>query len=222
MATYSLAQELALIAYNDEGKRDLNAALDLGLAGAVLLDLARAGRLMVRDGKVVARDATPIGDPVADAALQRIADDSKLRKPQDWVKKLQKGLRTEVLDSLVHAGVMERTEGRVLGVFPTHRFPSRNAAAETEVRHRLDDAVLRGVMPDDRTAALVSLIRASGLRKAAFPGANRRAVDSRMKEIAEGEWAGEAVRKAVQEMNAAVAAAVATSAAVVASSGSSN
>jgi Golgi phosphoprotein 3 (GPP34) len=221
MATYTLAQELALIAYNDAGKRDLNASLDLGLAGAALLELALAGRLDVHDGKVVVQDATPTGDAIADAALQRIANDTKRRTPQTWVEKLQKGLRTEVLDSLVDVGVMERTEGKVLGLFPTHRFPTRNTAPETDVRARLDSAVLHGVSPDRRTAALISLISASGLRKAAFPNADRRMVESRMKAIAEGEWAGEAVRKAVQAVYAAIAAAGAV-AAMAGTAGSSN
>jgi hypothetical protein len=221
MAAYTIPQELALLAYDEEGKHASTTSLDLGLAGAVLLELALAGRVAVENGKVVAQDAAPTGDAIADAALQRIARDGRQRKPQAWVQKLRKGLRSQVLGSLVDAGVMQRREDKVLGLFPTDRFPPQNPSAENEVRARLDDAVLHGVTPDPRTAALVSLIRASGLRKAAFPGASRRSVDARMKTISEGEWAGEAVRQAVQAVYAGIAAAGAVAAAA-ATAGSSS
>lgn len=221
MTRRALPEELALLAHHDtSGKRDPWAQLDLGLAGAVLLELALAGRVDVRDGKVLVLDPTPTGNGPVDAGLARIAADAKQRKPQAWVEKLQKGLRAEVLDGLVHDGVLDRQETKILGLFPSKRFPETDDGPEREVRARLDDAVLRGATPERRTAALVSLVKASGLRKVCFPDGDRKAIERRMTEIAEGEWAGEAVQKAVDAVTAAmlVAVTVATSGAAVAAS----
>lgn len=221
MTRRALPEELTLLAHhNTSGKRDMGVSLDLGLAGAVLLELALEGRVDVRDDRVVVLDPTPTGNDPVDAGLARIAADAKQRKPQAWVEKLQKGLRGEVLDGLVRDGVLDQHETKILGLFPSKRFPVVDDGPEREVRARLDDAVLRGVTPERRTAALVSLVKASGLRKACFPDGDRKAVDRRMVEIAEGEWAGVAVRKAVDAVTAAmmVAVTVATSGAAAASS----
>ncbi len=66
---------------------------------------------------------------------------------------------------------------------------------------------------------LVSLLSAvDGLPKI-FPGENKKALQHRGKQIAAGDWAGAAVREAVQQIQAAVIAAsvAATTAAVISS-----
>src|SRR4029453_9186163 len=59
-----LADELLLLAYSEKGTSQLSQySLDLGLGGAVLLELALAERFDVRDGKIVVVDPGPVGDP---------------------------------------------------------------------------------------------------------------------------------------------------------------
>jgi hypothetical protein len=89
------------------------------------------------------------------------------------------------------------------------------------VRQALEQALLTGLPPQDRTAALVSLLLAlRSVHKVVPPkqhGLSRRDLERRAKQIAEGDWGSAAVRKAVDAMAAATMAAVtaATSAAVV-------
>lgn len=212
-----LADELLLLALDDvSGRPTSRAHLDLGLAGAVLVDLALAGRVDMADGCLVVTDATLTGDVVADAVLARIAERQRARRPKDWVRRLAKGLRGGVVDRLVSAGVLRREKHKVLGLFPTTRLPARSQAVESDARARLDAAVLRGHDPEPRTAALVALVQAANLRKMAFPDADRKAVERRMSEIAEGTWAAEAVRQAVQDIHAGVAAATAAASAATA------
>jgi enolase len=68
--------------------------------------------------------------------------------------------------------------------------------------------LVHGPEPTQRTAALASLLSAVDAVPKVVPSDDRRAVKRRAKEIAEGEWAGVAVRKAVEAVNAAVATAV--------------
>src|SRR5690606_11041965 len=80
-----LAEDILLLLTEDQtGKAVVDTStLELALAGAVLLELALAGRVdvagpgeAVKPGRVVVRDAAPAGDPLPDPALPRIAGGS--------------------------------------------------------------------------------------------------------------------------------------------------
>lgn len=213
-----LADELLLLAYNDEGDAQISASsLNLGLAGSVLLDLALAGKFDVDgDGKIIVTDATPTGDPVLDESLSTVANDKKPRTPRDWVGKLPGDkLRNRLLDDLVGAGVLTRERDKVLWVFPRTRFPSAvgvEPPQETDARQRLN-AALDGPDPvPPRTSALAGLVQAVGLSGKVFDGRKGRDVKRRIKEmteasVASGQWAS-GVRKAIEEVEAGVMAAI--------------
>src|SRR5690348_10598141 len=97
-----LADDFLLLALDDQGTNLVgDPGLDYGLAGAVLLDLMLAGRLVLADGQVVVADPTPVGEPIADAALDRIAAETEPRKPDAWIQPLTDGLRAQLLDRQV-------------------------------------------------------------------------------------------------------------------------
>ncbi len=80
--------------------------------------------------------------------------------------------------------------------------------------------VLRdGAQPDQHLALLISLVHAVKAEHKVVDGP-RRQLRTRAAEVAEGEWAGQAVRKAVQAVQSSVAAVIAVSAGA-GSSGSS-
>ena len=111
-----MPEALLLLAYEDvEGKpRVESTTLKYAVAGAVLVDLAAAGRVDVVDGKVVVNDPTPTGTPYLDDPLARIAAERKQRKPHWWVEKLSGKSRQQVLDALVARGVLRRDERKNL------------------------------------------------------------------------------------------------------------
>lgn len=214
----ALADELFLLGYDGASGKPLVATsyLDLGLGGALLLDLVLREQVMLDGDRVraaasagdVADDVAGTGDALLDAALDKIRDEANPRKPEHWVRRLSKGTRDAVQRRLVDAGVLRLEEHKVLGLIPLRRMPEVDGRIEAELMGRLREVVLSGAAPDDRTAAIVSLALACGLERHLFPGADRRAVVHRMQLIAEGEWAGAAVNKAVAAVNAAVIAAV--------------
>jgi hypothetical protein len=222
----NLPEELVLLAYSDEGTPQADSThLDNGLGGALLLELALAERVDMRDKNVVVRDPSPTGDPLVDDALARMAREGRDRKPGYWVKKLAKGTRGRVLDGLVARGVLHREQGTVLLVFSRTKYPAPHGIeppAETEARTRLRAAVTTSGEVDPRTSALCALLAATGLDRKVFADLNRRQVKARLKEIAEGSWAATAVKKTIDEVQSAIMVAViASSAGATGAAGSS-
>lgn len=222
-----LAEDILLLLLDDaSGKPPVDGTrLDRVLAGGLLLELALAGRVTpaaegaeAKPGRLVVRDGAPTGDELLDRTLHRLAE-GRAVKPARAVEQLTKGLRSELLTRLAGQGLLREERGRILGIFPTTTWPAIDTARETGLRAELSEVLLSGVEPTQRTAALVSLLSAVDAGAKVVAAADRRAVKRRAREIAEGEWAGAAVRKAVDAVNAAVvvAAVVASTAATTAS-----
>ena len=89
------------------------------------------------------------------------------------------------------------------------------------MRQLVTQALVQPSAPDERTAALIALLHALKCEHKVVDARpyqlSRRQLRARAAEIAQGNWASEAVRKAIEEMNAAVL--VATTAATIATSG---
>ncbi|MGH8794151.1 MAG: GOLPH3/VPS74 family protein [Stackebrandtia sp.] len=217
-----LVEQLLLLSYDDESGRNKTQHLELGLGGAVLLDLALAGRVDVSAGRVVVVDAKPVGHPILDAALNRISGD-KPRKARPWVQKLSRGIRGDVVDGLVARRVLDHQRQMALGVFPYHRHRPLDPTHKADARARLDTAVQRGAAPDAVTGALAGLIYALRMERRVLPERGRREVRKVLKTISEGSWASDATRAAVDAaqaaVNAAIVSAIAASSAAASSSG---
>jgi hypothetical protein len=216
--TQTLAEELALLALDDRTGKPVvdRTCFDYGLAGAVLSELAAAGRIDLVGRHLYAVDATPLGDPLLDAALDRITAEHRPHRPEWWIARLAKGLHGHVVDRLVAVGAVHRAETRVLH---RTRYPARGGVHEARIRARVTAAVLGGVTPDGRTAALIGLVGACGFERTLFPHADRHAVKARIAAVSVGAWGAEATQRAVQAVHAAVSAAVIAGAVAAVGSG---
>ncbi|MET3976255.1 GPP34 family phosphoprotein [Cellulosimicrobium sp. 4261] len=207
-------------------------------AGALLVELALLGRADLagdgdggRVGRIVVRDASPTGNALLDEALDvvRAKEGSTPKALVSPIAKLRPAARA--VAALAERGVLRREEGRVLGIFPTTRWPAADSRHEDAVRADLRRVLVEGQAPDARAAAIVALLAATGQagRVLATGGsgadadggpertpAGRRDVDARAREIARESWASEAVRAYVDEVTAVilVGATVATTTAV--------
>ena len=211
----SLAEEFTLLAYDDDGTPLTDSTrLNNGLGGALLLELALAGRVDVLDKKVVVLDPSPVGDPLLDDALGRIAAEEKTRRPGHWVSKFAKDTRPRVLDKLVRDGVLTVEKDKVLWVFPRTKYPAvggAQPAVEAAARDRMRAAVLGSGPVEPHTAALCSLVAATELDRKVFAELDRKQVKTRLKEIGAGAWAADAVKKTIEEIQAAVMVAIVAS-----------
>lgn len=213
MATL-IAEDLLLLLTDDETGRTVvdKARLDVGLGGALLVELAMTHRVDLDDRKrLVVLDASPTGDPLLDAALGQLGAKAGGR-PSNLVTRLGKGVRQELYGRLERQGVVRREQGKVLGLFPTTSWPAASRDHEQAVRRSLVDLLVVGLVPAERPAALVALLHAlRATPKVVVPrehGLSRRELDRRAKALAEGDWGSRAVRQAIDQATAAVSAGV--------------
>ncbi|RKN43482.1 GOLPH3/VPS74 family protein [Micromonospora endolithica] len=188
MTGVPLAEELLLLAYDDEtGKATMpRISLDLGMAAAVLIELALAGRIAYAEGNLAAVDPTPTGEPLTDEVLARIVSDTP-HSPSSWVQRLRHGLRDRILGDLCAQGVVRDVDETELGFIHVHRYPVVDPSVEADTRQRLADALAGAAAPDERTAALATLVAVLRM-EGALGVSGEAATDARrrLEEIASG------------------------------------
>ncbi|MDV8024424.1 GOLPH3/VPS74 family protein [Rhodococcus sp. IEGM 1330] len=211
-----IAEDLLLLLLDDDSGKPLadSTKLPRVLAGALVVELAMSGSLRItgpdeqmKKDHVVVAGSTP-GDELLRRVFDLVASASRPMKPQKVIEKSQKNLTKVLVARLVAQGFVTEKKDKVLGLFPTTTWPARDTSHEKVLRDALRSALVDGTTPSPHTAALISLISAVDLTHKVIADADKKQLGHRAKQIAEGEWAGAAVRKAVSDVNAAVMAAV--------------
>ena len=222
MGPVLIAEDLLLLLTDDQTGKPVVApqSLTYALAGAVLVELALAGRVAVTDDgrwgsgtRVAVVSAEPIGEPVLDEALARISGKAQPAGAQALLAVLGKGLADALRNRLAQRGILHAEEGRVFGIFPTRVWPAADARHEGQIRSALWDVVVVGRAPTEREVTLVSLLHAVDQvpKQFAADGMSARQLRERAKALAAGNLGGDAVRRAIAAANAAVVAAVTAS-----------
>ncbi|GGF44805.1 hypothetical protein GCM10011519_18290 [Marmoricola endophyticus] len=121
-----IAEDLLLLLLDDESGRPAKAShLPVALGGALLVDLvlAEAVQLEPKQGLLgsatVRTTGTAVEDPLLGGALAVVEE--KARSPKALVERLGKGSKERVAERLADRGLVEKHEGKVLGLFPTRR-----------------------------------------------------------------------------------------------------
>jgi hypothetical protein len=203
----TLAEDLYLLALDVTGGRLVIEPLhlDLGLGGALLLDLAVRERVASADGHVAMILEEPTGEPLLDAALAEIGR-ARAHDPGHWIRHLGRGAHHRMQDHLVDLGVLEREDSHVLRFIPVHRTREADGRLHHELVDHLHDAVVLDHPPSSESAALAALALAVGLDRHLFPRADQRAVRRRMTEVAAecsaAAWIAASVSAAVNALDA--------------------
>lgn len=184
------------------------------LAGALVLELAMHGAVRitapnepVKKGRLVVSGPPPQG-PLLARAYSVVGAEKNPAKPQRAIEKLQRKLKEEIASRLVHQGYVTENRDKILGLFPITTWPARDVRRQEWARHAIESAIVDGTTPTPEISALISLISAIDAIPKVLPGVDKKTAKRRAKVIAEGEWASAAVRRAVQDVNTAVMAAV--------------
>ena len=211
-----LQEEILLLLLHDEKGTVLgNAMYPFALAGAMMAELVLAERIAVEDDKrkrVRVARTKPIGDPVLDECLERIASAKRQSKYRTWLQRfahLQR-LRHRIAEGLCRRGILRMDESSVLLIFKRKLYPEVDPRPEKALIKRLRDAIFtqkRNV--DARTAILIALADSVNLLQIPFAKSELRPRKQRIKQLAEGALSGDATRAAVQAaQTAAVMAAI--------------
>jgi hypothetical protein len=204
----TLIAEDVLLLLLDETKGTVSAwgNTDAVLGGAVLAELGVLGLATVdeknsswRAAKVHATGGAAADlDPVLAGALTTIAE--KDRKASTLVTKLGKGLKDRLAAGLAQRHILQRKDGKQLGLVPRTTWPAADTSRADQLRRQITVCLADGAQPDERTAAVIALLWAADEAHKAVAtniAATRRQLKKRAKEIAEGQWAAKAVKDAI-------------------------
>ncbi|GAA3522677.1 hypothetical protein GCM10022234_18540 [Aeromicrobium panaciterrae] len=222
----STAEDFLLIATDPEsGRTQLDSMRDQPvLGGAFLLDLVAAGRLTLegegRKARVVVQDPAPVDDPLTEEAFARVRNRGR-QKPQSAVTRLGRSGRKRTYAALVAKGSVRHRPAKLLGIFALTRYDVVDTARRDDLRGRIRSSLLHDQPTDSETAPLVGLLSAADMTKIVVDKPDRKVAKARAKVLADGDWASEGVRKAIQAAQAAITASIVAASSSAAASGSS-
>ena len=152
-----LAEDVLLLAYDDtRGVDARGVSLDCALAAALLVELISHGAITIGPDPspvIWVRSMRPIGDQVLDEWIAN-ADRCHTVPVEKMVEDLGPPLRRRLLTSLAHRGVLRAQRGP----FGRVRWPAVDRTHEQRLRRHLYHVLVHGLLPDQRTAALIHLL----------------------------------------------------------------
>lgn len=218
-----LAEEFALVSIVPEHERPPGGAreyVEIAVRGLLVMELAHAGRLRL-DGKrmVVTDDGNDIDDDLLADVVQSVRHyDRKVGKQLRRLDKDLGGAWNRVTDRLARAGYVELIRGKRFGIFPTKRWRPNEPDRDLIVQRLHEAGTGKGPIPD-RTAMVLSMIGPAQLLEVVFPKrSERKRASKRIDGALEASDLGPSVKRAIQDMQAAIVAAAAAGAAAATSS----
>jgi Golgi phosphoprotein 3 len=201
----TFVEEIVLLALDDETGAPLPlpvTALGHGLAGAVIADLAVAGKVDTDAQQLTVLDRTPTGDLLLDPWLSLIATDPQPHPVTHWLTMLsdrQQEIEKPALERLIARGILRRQDKKILWVIGLRRYPTTDGTERAEVRSRLGALILGEELPDPRDAILLSLLAGCRLTDRIFNGPEFSAREQRLATLAKMDLVGREVAAATSE-----------------------
>ena len=208
------AEEITLLMLNDEDGGFVRVpgwSMQCAFAGAVLMDLALENRIDTDLKRLVLIDPTPLDDDLLDPALALIAQATETHDARHWVDYIADGadeIREHALARLVERGILRREEDRFLWVFQSRRYPIVDGEAEREVKLRIMEVLFGNEIPDPRDIVLICLADACGILRELLSTRELERATERIEEVRKLDLIGQAVSKAVWDIQSSIALAM--------------
>ena len=207
----TIAEEILLLALDDDTGK-MNAQLPIhslshAASGAILMDLALNNRIDTDLEQLFVVDSKPLGEPVLDFALARIARESETQPAHHWVRVLADKydiLQPQLLDRLVAREIVTRREGRVLWVFGTRRYPTVDDRPLREVKRRIMDVLLSDVIPDPQDIAIICLVDACELWKGLLHKREWARLQPRIEQVVRMDLIGRSTAQSIRDLQTAI------------------
>jgi hypothetical protein len=207
----TLFEELFLLAFHeDKGKLIPWATenLPVGLAGAILAELALNDRLRVEENhRLELLDASPTQDEVLDAALEKIQSSERPRKVSYWVNQLNekpKKLFEQLEGRLEAEGIFQRDESSFISLPSQNELDGRSASARYWLKRRLRGLALTDQEADLRGLALLNLVQSCDFIDLIFTRDERKTARHRIYELLVGTALSNGQAQAIEEIGRAV------------------
>ncbi len=205
-----IAEDLLLLALHDRtgSKESGTQALEYGLSGALIVDLALNNKIELKEEKITVIDRQSTGDELLDETLQILANSEKDKEAKHWIREITnkvKNLQKRLSDRLVAEGILIKKKEKFLGIFTRHRYPSINPLYELGIREEIQSILLRNKEPDERKALLISLVNACKILPVLFPNkSERKFAEKQAESITNSDIIGKGIKEIINEINAAL------------------
>ena len=152
----TVTEEFLLLTLKDEngGFVDVHhERLRAGFVGAAIMELGLQGKLDSDLDRVWVVDKTPTGDPALDLVLDRLSSpqfNGDADRVFGQLIDLGEQIRGEALKELCAKNILVESEGRLLWILKTRRYPVIDGQEIREVKLRLLDVLLRDALPGPR------------------------------------------------------------------------
>lgn len=202
----TMPEELLLLMLDDETGRLMERAGpagDYALVGAILAELALAGRIGTETTRLFVPNRTPTGDPLQDEVLDVILATPRQEDSRFWIETLAQNAeryRDALFRRLVSRGILREEEGRFLWLFPERRYPVVSDKEEREVKARIMDVIFRDGLPGHRDALMIGLCRAAGLFALLLSPEELDKAQPRIDQVADSEDLSRSLSEAVREI----------------------
>ncbi len=204
------AEEILLLLHNED-RGDFASglaphALNIVLAGAVLMDLALENRIDTDLDHLFLADATPLEDDLLDPTLADIARDTDTRDANYWLAQTTKRgdeIRDKALARLINRGILEaESEGIFfLSHLVSHcrHYPTIDGQPVEEVRLRIMRVLFTDEIPDPRDIVIICLADACGVFKNILSQSELSEVQERIELIRKMDLIGQSVTRAIRK-----------------------
>jgi molybdopterin-dependent oxidoreductase alpha subunit len=206
---FSFSEELILLLIDDETGRFRSVperVLGSALGGALLLELAFAGRLDNDLESVFLVDSAPTGDHLLDGVLEGLATEGSplpLARALALVSTEAPAGVKSVIENLVDAGVLRETTSRMTPV-EEQRYEIIDRGVVQALRERVRQLVLSAdALPDLRDVVILGLVEACQLTGQLFSKDELSASGERLRRLASLELINQAMFEAVRGFQAA-------------------
>jgi hypothetical protein len=215
----TLKEKLLLLSISNKTGWSYASSFSCALAGAIILELIENKKLMLSENRLVIRNTKSTGDIILDDVIRRIRKKEKKLKIKRWVSKIglsPRKYKKEIYTRLISMKILEKKIFRFLGIIPINKYPLIDINQKEKIIDELK-LLVKDNKGDDDLKILLTLLGALNILGKIFRDKDERKKAKKMvKEIKSSSEIGKAVDQTIREVNAAVIAAVTSSAAVAA------
>ncbi len=200
-----LHEEILLLALHDEkGTISHGGFYAYAIGGAILAELIVRRRVELigppKKRLVQLLDPKPIGEPLLDECLERVATAKRRGSPSTWVMRFAgaRGLRKRMAERLCQRGILREQEKGVLLLFKRRVYPALDPKPEREIVQRLESAIFGDAPVDARTVVLLSLANSAKVLPIVFGKKAIKGRRDRIESLVSEETLGKAVKDAIE------------------------
>lgn len=184
MRALNLAEYYLLTCLDQSGRLlSQSHTIRVGLAGAVLTDLARRGSIHVTQDLVTVDDTKNLKlEAPLDAVLQIIRDSPEPQDAEQWINRFSRpGLMDTIIKILEHNGQLMVTEKRLLGLWPRTRYVLGDAYDRMDIYVRMRGTLMgRDTALDATSWPLIQLLYSTNVLTSVFPGIRSKTMKERL------------------------------------------